>query len=327
MTDYLKLFETHSQYEAYMGGGEIVLPNVSHCINENEVHYNPIPDPRLIVIYSVEDDSNPTKMYDYYAEEGDEEWWVTAEVLFDKVEIDDVEVSISDLDTAYGMYQLSSGTHIVKYTLKDTTTNMFMFYGCGAITSVDIPNSVTTIGDSAFIGCSGLTSVKIPNSVTSIGNESFSECTGLTSVDIPNSVTTIGESAFFECTGLTSVNIPNSVTTIGPLAFANCSSLSNVTIAEGITETGSNMFERCTSLTHIVLPSTITQLIYRTFLDCTSLISVTCLATTPPTLDAEVFDNNASSRKIYVPAASVATYQAASGWSKYASDIQAIPTV
>ena len=294
---------THSMRHIW-GGGEIVLPNVSHCINENEVHYNPIPDPRLIVIYSVEDDSNPTKMYDYYAEEGDEEWWVTAEVLFDKVEIDDVEVSISDLDTAYGMYQLSSGTHIVKYTLKDTTTNMFMFYGCGAITSVDIPNSVTTIGDSAFIGCSGLTSVKIPNSVTSIGNESFSECTGLTSV-----------------------NIPNSVTTIGPLAFANCSSLSNVTIAEGITETGSNMFERCTSLTHIVLPSTITQLIYRTFLDCTSLISVTCLATTPPTLDAEVFDNNASSRKIYVPAASVATYQAASGWSKYASDIQAIPTV
>ncbi len=68
-----------------------------------------------------------------------------------------------------------------------------------------IPNSVTSIGNSAFRNCSGLTSVTIPNSVTSIGGHAFYNCSSLTSVTIPNSVTTIGDSAFSGCTGLTSV--------------------------------------------------------------------------------------------------------------------------
>ncbi|WP_134397231.1 leucine-rich repeat domain-containing protein, partial [Flavobacterium psychrophilum] len=73
-----------------------------------------------------------------------------------------------------------------------------------------------------------LTSVTIPNSVTTIGDGSFAECSGLTSVTIPNSVTTIGDGSFAECSGLTSVTIPNSVTTIGDEAFAGCSSLRTV---------------------------------------------------------------------------------------------------
>ena len=73
--------------------------------------------------------------------------------------------------------------------------------------------------------CTGLTSVVIPNSVTSIGNNAFSDCTGLTSVKIPNSVTSIGNYAFLGCTGLTSIVIPNSVTTIGWNAFNACESL------------------------------------------------------------------------------------------------------
>ena len=84
---------------------------------------------------------------------------------------------------------------------------------------VTIPNSVTSIRNSAFSGCSGLTSVTIPNSVTSIGNYAFSGCSGLTSITIGNSVTSIGESAFEGCSGLTSVTIPNSVTSIGGSAF------------------------------------------------------------------------------------------------------------
>ena len=73
------------------------------------------------------------------------------------------------------------------------------------MTSVTIPNSVTSIGASAFTGCSGLTSVTIGNSVTSIGEGAFYECIGLTSVTIPNSVTSIAGYAFYECIGLTSI--------------------------------------------------------------------------------------------------------------------------
>ena len=73
------------------------------------------------------------------------------------------------------------------------------------ITTVDIPQSVTTIGNHTFRGCSGLTSVNIPNSVTSIGAAAFYGCSGLTSITIPGSVTKILASAFCECDGLDTV--------------------------------------------------------------------------------------------------------------------------
>ena len=107
------------------------------------------------------------------------------------------------------------------YTIKDGTKwiGSDAFEGCTGLTSIDIPNSVTSIGYSAFAYCTGLTSVTIPNSVTSIEGSAFEGCTGLTSVTIPNSVTSIGSWAFHRCTGLTSVTIPNSVTSIGSGAF------------------------------------------------------------------------------------------------------------
>ena len=99
------------------------------------------------------------------------------------------------------------------------------FNGCTSLTSVSIPDSVTSIGFSAFEICSSLTSINIPNSVTSIGTYAFSECTSLTSINIPNSVTSIDNYAFDSCSSLTSVNIPNSVTSIGIDAFQGCTNL------------------------------------------------------------------------------------------------------
>ncbi len=105
------------------------------------------------------------------------------------------------------------------------------FGTCSGLASIEIPNSVTKIGDEAFIGCSSLTSISIPNGVTSIGYGVFYGCVGLTSIEIPNSVTSIGEAAFQNCSSLTSVTIGNSVTNIGEYAFSRCSSLKNVYIS------------------------------------------------------------------------------------------------
>ena len=98
------------------------------------------------------------------------------------------------------------------------------------LTSVTIPNSVTSIGNKAFWACIGLTSVTIGNSVTSIGSSAFSRCRSLTSVTIPNSVTSIGSYAFWGCRNVETVVFGSGVETIEESAFSGCQSIYEMTI-------------------------------------------------------------------------------------------------
>ena len=140
------------------------------------------------------------------------------------------------------------GTVVTQYEIYQYT-----FYECGELTSVIIPDSVTSIGGSAFAYCSGLTSITIPDSVTSIGDYAFSGCSGLTGdLVIPDSVTSIGERAFSGCSELTSVTIGNGVTSIGSLAFSYCSELTSVTIGNGVTSIGEYAFAECSELTSVI---------------------------------------------------------------------------
>lgn len=124
-------------------------------------------------------------------------------------------------------YYTTNGQYVIPDTVQ--VIGPYAFFDMRtSLTSVTIPEGVTSIGSSAFYGCTGLTSVTIPSSVTTIGSWAFYNCSSLTSVTIPSRVTSIGFYAFEGCTGLTSVTIPSSVTTIGSYAFEGCSNLGEV---------------------------------------------------------------------------------------------------
>ena len=188
----------------------------------------------------------------------------------------DLTVAVAAGDSKYtGNIVIPSEVHYKTRTLVVKSIRPGAFWNCGGLSSVTIPNSVTSIEGSAFYGCTGLTSITIPNSVTSIGGSAFKGCTGLTSITIPNSVTEIGGFAFESCTGLTNIVIPDSVTSIGEYTFFGCSSLSSVTIPSSVTSIKRYAFDGCSSLKSVTIPNSVTSIGVSAFSNCTGLTSVT----------------------------------------------------
>ena len=210
-------------------------------------------------------------------------------------------------------------TSLKKVTITGGNILYGAFYKCSSLTSVEIGNSVTSIGNSAFYDCDGLTSVEIGNSVTSIGDYAFYYCSSLTSVEIGNSVTSIGSSAFYYCSSLTEMTLPfvgatkngmsythfgyifgassysnndNYVPTslkkvtitggsIGRSAFDNCSSLTSVEIGDSVTGIGNYAFSGCSSLTSVEIPDSVTSIGSSAFSGC-SRLTIYCEAKSKP---------------------------------------------
>ena len=150
-----------------------------------------------------------------------------------------------------------------------------LYLGEEEIKDLVIPNSATTIGESAFYGCSGLTSVTIPNSVTSIGGSAFRECSGLTSVTIPNSVTSIGRTALHG-TGWYN-NQPDGILYLDNwlIGYKGEKPTGNVVIAEGTRGLAGSAFSVCNGLTSVTIPNSVTNVGEYAFYDCSSLTSLT----------------------------------------------------
>ncbi len=203
----------------------------------------------------------------------------------------------------------------------------YAFFYCSGLTSVTIPNSVTSIGSYAFSYCSDLTSVTIPNSVTYIGYNAFRNCSGLTSVTIPNSVISIGNYAFYDCSGLTSVTIPNSVSRIGVGAFIGCSGLTSINVASGNTRYSSidgvlynyvqDTLMQCPGArTSLTIPNSVTTIGDGAFYGCSGLTSIKCLASIPPSIGDNSFQNISDTCLLTVPCGSLEAYTT-SDWNTY----------
>ena len=159
---------------------------------------------------------------------------------------------------------------IESYIIPDSVTSIgdSAFSGCHSLSNIVIPDSVTSIGNYAFSSCCSLSGVIIPDSVTSIGNDSFRDCSSLSNIVIPDSVSNIGNYAFTLCTSLSNIVIPDSVTSIGTGAFSDCTSLSKIVISDGVTSIGYCAFSRCYSLSNIVIPDSVTSIGEEAFGGC-----------------------------------------------------------
>ena len=217
---------------------------------------------------------------------------------------------ISPGGQSYDAYYLPENLKTVVVT-DATTLGKGAFYGCSALISITLPDSLTYIDKYAFELCkkienvyisdlsvwlnlsfesisstplyySGnlyingeiITDLIIPNDITNIGNYAFHNVRSIKSLSLPNNITHIGEYAFYHCDGLTSLVLPGSITDMGAYVFALCSSLEEVIIERGLSEIGYCAFMSCNKIVTIKIPDSVTAINHGAFSNCSSLTSI-----------------------------------------------------
>lgn len=197
------------------------------------------------------------------------------------------------------------------------------FYHCTALTSIDL-NNITSVYRGGFHSCTSLQTVKNFHPTT-LQSDAFRGCSSLSSIDL-STVTEIPDGCFTNCTALAiDVNAPR-LTNLG-VAFQSAGVLSATNLGSITTIVGQprhyngGTFAK-SKLRRIVIPATVTSIGELAFWWCARMEWVQCLATTPPTLDSSAFSDTNNTFKIYVPDASVSTYQSASNWSNFSSRIK-----
>jgi len=195
--------------------------------------------------------------------------------------------------------------------LTQVAGNLFM--RCYGLENIDIPDTVTTIGENAFklctslenvkmynsideingrafAGCTSLKSVSLPDSITGMGTEIFSGCTSLSSVKLPNKRVNITSSTFEGCTSLTEITLPDTVTTIQDHAFKNCTALKTINWSKSITDIQSYAFENCDALTKPDIPNTVTNIGEGAFYECGGLSAI-AVPNSVKSLGSRAFEN------------------------------------
>lgn len=299
MNNKLNLFSNHTQYSTFAESTSIRKPNISYCIEEDEVHYN-VNANRLIVVFNITD---PESLE--YPKNIALRLNTISSIEIDGILYTDLE-SINYITTIYSSSHKESecyysfdkiGIHTIKYELESNTVSINSALGYDYdLMMVIIPDNIEVINEYFADDCENLKYVKIPNSINSVSHHVFTNCPSLptegyiryadtiavecidktkTTYTLKNGTKIISPWLFQNCSNLTSFVIPNTITSygLGNMAFRNCSSLTSITIPKQIKTIDNATFANCTSLTTVIFEngSELEQLNGGVFNGCSSL--------------------------------------------------------
>lgn len=212
-----------------------------------------------------------------------------------------------------------------------TKIKAYAFYAMGSLETVELPNTITTVGSGAFASITGSTKNKIktlvfPDSITTIADNVFADCSNLQNVVLPQNTqfTKLDISLFRNCSQLNNVVIPNNITRIENSVFYCCSNLSSITLSNSLTYIGSGVFNSCTSLTNLTIPASVTEIGPSNALNIgtnTNKATFIFLPTTPPTINTTSF-SVIKINKIIVPKGCGEAYKSATNWANIADYIE-----
>ena len=185
-------------------------------------------------------------------------------------------VTIPQGITSIGDYAFSDCDGLISATIEEgVPTGASMFNGCDNLTTVNLPESLTTIADGSFANCSALNHVTIPDNVTKIGTSAFCVCNALSDIPLGRSLTTIGDFAFKNCDNLETIQLPSNLKKIGEEAFRECDILKSITLPDSVIDIGEDAFSTCPELESITIPENVTTIKSGTFDYCYRLKSIT----------------------------------------------------
>lgn len=195
--------------------------------------------------------------------------------------------------------------------------------GNNGLTKISVPNSITTV-PTGVLANNSLIRLLLPDSVTSIGAYAYGNA-NLEIVSIPTSASSsmgVWNPPYQSCESLLEAIFPGNMSETPSSCCTDCYKLKAATLPSGLTKINQYTFKNCYSLPSITVPTSVTAINSQAFANCYGLVEIHMLPTTPPTLSgSDVFSNLPSTCVIYVPSASLSTYQNATTWSSFASQM------